>query len=342
MDVGLFFPFRNPPRWRLPFPAFYAEQLRQIEQAEDLGYDHVWLTEHHFSEDGYSPALFPLAAAIAVRTSTIRIGTFLVLLPLHHPLEVAENAATVDVLSDGRFDLGVGLGYVPHEFAGYGISRRERAQRLEEGLAILRGAWTQDDFAYSGQHFQLSQVNLSPRPVQQPHPPIWVGGLRRRATERAARLGCHFLGLSDAAGQQTYDAALVASGRDPSDYQSAQLRWVYVAPDADRAWEDTAEHLHYMLHLYGQWLAEAMDFDGGKYSGVPPLPSASQLRHADQALIGAPIIGTPDDVAAELERHRRAIRTTHLVLGMHLPGLDPAKAKASMELFAKEVLPILH
>jgi alkanesulfonate monooxygenase SsuD/methylene tetrahydromethanopterin reductase-like flavin-dependent oxidoreductase (luciferase family) len=115
---------------------------------------------------------------------------------------------------------------------------------------------------------------------------------------------------------------------------------VYVAPDRDRAWEDAAEHLHYMLGLYGQWLAAAMDFEGGKYSGA--LPPASQLRHADQALIGAPIIGSPDEVVAELERQRQTIRTTNLVLGMHLPGLDPAKTKASMELFAKEVLPTLH
>lgn len=341
MDVGLLFPFRNPPRWRVPFAEFHAEQLRQVALAEDLGYDHIWLTEHHFSEDGYSPSLFPLAAAIAVRTSTVRIGTFLLLLPLHHPLEVAENAATVDILSGGRFDLGVGLGYVPSEFAGYGIPRKERVSRLEEGIEIIRGAWTQDDFAHSGRHFELSQITLSPRPVQQPHPPIWLGGISPRATRRAARLGCHYLGVSDVPAQEAYDGALTAAGESPADYQSAQLRWMYVAPDRDQAWADAAEHLHYMLSLYGQWFAAAMDFEGGTFSGAP-LPPASQLRHADSALVGAPIIGTPDDVAAEIERHRKSIRTTHLVLGTHLPGLDPAKSQASMELFAREVLPGLR
>lgn len=341
MDVGMFFSFRNPRRWHVPFPDLYAEQLRQVELAEDLGYDHIWLTEHHFAEDGYSPALFPLAAAIAARTSRIRIGTYLLLLPLHHPLEVAENAATVDVLSGGRFDLGVGLGYVPREFAGFGISRSERAARMEDGIAIIRGAWTQDDFAYSGRHFQLSQINLTPRPVQAPHPPIWIGALGPKGLERAARLGCHYLGIGEAGAQEGYDAALVANGRAPAEHHAAHLRWTYVAPTRDQAWEDAQEHLHYMLSVYAQWLGEAMDFDGGLYAGQG-LPSVSELRHADTGLIGAPMIGTPDDIAAEIERMGKSIRTTHLVCGMHLPGLAPAKAQASMELFAREVLPALH
>ena len=122
-DVGLLFPFRNPPRWRVPFPRFHAEQLHQVELAEELGYDTVWLTEHHFAEDGYSPSLVPLAGAIAARTERVHIGTFLLLLPLHHPMAVGEAVATLDVLSNGRFDLGVGQGYVPRKFAGFGVSR---------------------------------------------------------------------------------------------------------------------------------------------------------------------------------------------------------------------------
>jgi alkanesulfonate monooxygenase SsuD/methylene tetrahydromethanopterin reductase-like flavin-dependent oxidoreductase (luciferase family) len=131
LNIGLLLPFRNPPRWRRPFPEFYAEQFAQAQYAEQLGYDEIWLTEHHFAEDGYSPAILPIASAIAALTKRIRVGTFLVLLPLHNAVRVAEGAAAIDVISNGRFDLGVGQGYSPGEFAGYGINRKARAGRLE-------------------------------------------------------------------------------------------------------------------------------------------------------------------------------------------------------------------
>jgi alkanesulfonate monooxygenase SsuD/methylene tetrahydromethanopterin reductase-like flavin-dependent oxidoreductase (luciferase family) len=108
LNVGLLFPFRNPPAWRKPFADFYADQIAQTRLAEDLGYDEIWLTEHHFAEDGYSPAILPIASAIAAVTRRIRIGTYLVLLPLHNAVRVAEDAATIDIISNGRFDLGVG------------------------------------------------------------------------------------------------------------------------------------------------------------------------------------------------------------------------------------------
>ena len=164
MDFGLLFPFRNPPRWGKPFPQFYAEQLRQVRLAEELGYDTIWLTEHHFAEDGYSPSLLPIAGAIAGMTSRVRIGTFLLLLPLHNAVRVSEDAATVDVIANGRFDLGLGQGYAPAEFEGYGIPRNERASRLEEGIEVIKGMWTQDPFSYAGKHYHLKNIRLVPKP----------------------------------------------------------------------------------------------------------------------------------------------------------------------------------
>src|ERR1041385_9110651 len=142
MDIGLLFPVRNPPQWRKPFPQFYAEQLRQTQIAESLGYRTVWLTEHHFAEDGYSPSLLPIAGAIAGMTSRVRIGTFLLLLPLHNAVRVGEDAATVDVIANGRFDLGIGKGYARHEVLSYGIPRKERPSRFEAGIDVIRGTWT--------------------------------------------------------------------------------------------------------------------------------------------------------------------------------------------------------
>jgi alkanesulfonate monooxygenase SsuD/methylene tetrahydromethanopterin reductase-like flavin-dependent oxidoreductase (luciferase family) len=340
MDFGLLFPFRNPPQWRQPFAAFYAEQLRQAQLAEQLGYDTLWLTEHHFAEDGYSPSLLPIAGALAGMTSRARIGTFLLLLPLHNAVRVGEDAATVDVLCNGRFDLGLGQGYAPGEFEGYGIPRNERVSRLEEGIEVIKGMWTQDPFSHEGKHYHLKNIRLMPKPVQSPHPPLWIGARGPKGVERAARLGCHFLGVSDKKTQDIYDSALRRYGRDPKDYYAAQLRWTHVAPTHDQAWDNVQEHLHYMLSWYGRWIVEAKDFRGDEQFGQ--LPPASELRKTDQQLIGAPLIGTTEEVSRELQQFVKNIRTTHLVLGMHLPGLDPDKSRRSMELFAKEVMPRLR
>ncbi|MGR9092869.1 MAG: LLM class flavin-dependent oxidoreductase, partial [Gammaproteobacteria bacterium] len=118
VKFGLWYSLRNPAAWHRPDAEIYAETLEQIAWAETIGYDDVWLTEHHFCEDGHAPSILALAAAIAVRTQTIRIGTSVLLLPLHDAVRVAEDGATVDILSNGRFELGVGIGYRPQEFAG--------------------------------------------------------------------------------------------------------------------------------------------------------------------------------------------------------------------------------
>ena len=150
MNFGLLMPFQNPPRWARPFPELYREQIDQIVRAEELGYDTVWLTEHHFDQDGWSPSLLPLAAGIATRTRRIRIGTFILVLPFQHALRVAEDAATVDILSDGRFDLGVGKGYRVNEFTSFGLPREQRNAMLEEGLEVVRQAWTEECFSFAG------------------------------------------------------------------------------------------------------------------------------------------------------------------------------------------------
>ncbi len=138
LRFGVLWPFRNPEWARVPWEELYRTHLDLIVDSERLGFDNAWLTEHHFVDDGYSPSLLPIAAAVAARTTRIRIGTFLLLLPLHNPVRVAEDTATVDLISGGRFDLGVGLGYRLAEFDDQGIPVAERAGRMQEGLTIVR------------------------------------------------------------------------------------------------------------------------------------------------------------------------------------------------------------
>ncbi len=335
MRIGLVFDFRNPPAWRKPDVGFYRTQIDAVVEVEQLGYDQCWLTEHHFVDDGYNPSLLPTAAAIAARTSTIRIGTFILLLPFHDPVRVAEDVACIDILSNGRFDLGVGQGYRAGEFEALRIPRKERAPRMAEGVELIRRLWTEEDVTFDGRFNGVTGMTLYPRPVQTPHPPIWLGCRTEKAIRRAARMGFHLMATLGPDPAPAYRAALAEAGRDPAAYNVAQVRAVYVAPTADEAWADAAPHLHYQMVRYAEWLGEANDAPGDQ--ALWRFGSADELRHS--AVAKALMIGTPDEVARKLERFRDSYDCTDLAIGMHLPGLDPVKANRSAALFAREVMP---
>ena len=341
MKFGLLMPFWNPARWERPFPTLYQELLDQIVRIEELGYDNIWLTEHHFDDDGWSPALLPLAAGIATRTTRIRIGTFILVLPFQHALRVAEDAITVDILSNGRFDLGVGKGYRNKEFDAFGFPREQRDARLEEDLEVIRGLWTNDAFSFDGNYYHLKEARLTPRPVQQPHPPIWIGARGKKAVERAARMGFHLMGTGEVAQQRAYDAELQRCGRNPKDFSLAQLRWVYVAESRDKAWDEVGAHMHYLFASAFPLLKQAGDLRADR--AMSQVPSIEELRNIDPTIPGgAPIVGTPDDCIQAIQRYQDETRVTHLAMGMHLPGLALEKVTRCLELFATEVMPHFH
>lgn len=331
LNVGVMFSFRNPARWPRPFTDVYRDELQLAGACEDLGYDTVWLTEHHFTPDGYSPSVLTLAAAVAARTSRIRIGFNLLLLPLHNAVRLAEDIAALDILSGGRIDVGVGQGYAPHEFAGFGIPLHERLGRFREGLDVLEGLWTNDTFSYDGTHYRITDAHLSPRPVQQPMPPLWIGATSKPGIRRAGRRGAHLLGVT-ARAQAIYDAALTEAGHDLETAQTVQLHWMHTAATDDHAWTEAAAHHHHLLTVYTGWLRDA-----GTEVAVP---AETDLRHARPVLFD-PAFGSPATVTTKLQRALDQARTTHLALGT-LPGMDPSLTRASLERFAHEVRPHLH
>src|SRR4029077_9572289 len=164
MRFGFMEDFRNPLPWRRPFPELYRAILEQICRAEEIGYDDIWLTEHHFTADGYTPSLLATAAAIATRTHRIRIGTFVLLLPFQHPVRVAEDATCVDIWSNGRFDLGVGQGYSYKEFSALCMKREERSARFAEGVELLKRLWTEERVTFDGKFTKVKELTLAPRP----------------------------------------------------------------------------------------------------------------------------------------------------------------------------------
>lgn len=174
-------------------PELYAALLRHVGLAEERGVDLVWVSERPFGAEAAIPAALPLCAAVAAATTALRIGAGPLTLPVHHPVRVAEDAASLDGLSGGRLELALGLGSSGEAFQGFGIPTRGRGGRLEEGVALLRAAWTGQPVHFSGVHHTVSDVTVSPQPVQAGGPPLWIGAGASSAVRRAARLGTGLL-----------------------------------------------------------------------------------------------------------------------------------------------------
>jgi probable F420-dependent oxidoreductase len=172
----------------------YHEFIKYVVAAEELGFSSVFLVEHHFTGFGQVSASLNLLSYLAARTEKIRLGTAVVVLPWHNPALVAEQAATLDLLSNGRLDFGVGKGYRPYEFSGFCVPQDEATARFDEAIAVIRKAWTtKGRFSYDGKWWHYDNIVVEPAPIQQPHPPLWLGAGSAESIRRAAREGYNLL-----------------------------------------------------------------------------------------------------------------------------------------------------
>ena len=329
VKFGYMLDFRNPPELSTIGDAeFYAAMMSQVDYADQNGLDSVWLTEHHFTDDGYLAAVTPALAAIAARTRRVTIGTYVLLVPFYHPLRLAEDSALIDVISNGRLRLGLGLAYRDEEFNGFQISRKERLGRTLETIEILKRAWTGERFSFAGKYFKFDDVRILPKPISLPHPELLWGGMAPEAIRRGAKLGLSFacnLGKREVA---MYRDALVANGRNPDDFNVVSNRIVYISDSAEQAWKDIEPAAMYQARLYAKWLSAVG-------TAAPNPPDAAILRRNS-------VIGTPAEVAEHLAEAIESTPMTELCVAMQLPGLEPRKAMRSLERFATEVLPKLR
>lgn len=329
MEVGVFFAFRNPPPLQRQPGRLYADILEQIRLVDEAGFDGVWLGEHHFTDDGFLASPLTVAAAAAAVTNRVQIGTYVLLLPQHHPLRLAEAATAVDLVSDGRLILGLGLGYRPSELTAVGLDSGQRGDLMDEALEVLVGCFTQERYSFDGRYFDLDQVTMTPRPLQQPMPRIILGGQGRRMLHRSARFGCAGLALApDAALQQRHAEILREHGRDPATQRYYGMALGFVAGSERRAWELAERPATWEWEHYNQWFVGA---------GLPP-----QFPHGVRQDF---VIGTPAQWIAAVERQLTepaAVRCDHLVVQLTMSGMAHRDVMASIELFATEVLPALH
>ena len=345
MDFGIALTFSNPG-FKKSATEIAKSHIDLAVLGEQLGYQHVWVAQHHGCEM-YFPAPFVALAAIAARTSRIRLGTYIVIMPIQHPVDVVEQAAELDVISGGRLDLGLGLGNFVLDFAAYGISRSERASRMEESLAIIKGLWTQENFSFTGKHYTIPPFTLVPKPVQS-RPPLWVAATTEKAFDRAARYECHLAGGSDF-GLDYYVGRLRAYGHDPQKFHKSVLQQAHIAETREEAWKEAAESVVTWVNYYKKQMELSGDLKfmynlpGGPF-GVDPIPDPSDIENVKKlTFFGTPfLVGDPDDAIAWVEKIQRQ-GFNHAVLGFgDIAAASPDFAKLaekSARLFATHVLP---
>lgn len=231
---NLNYDLRNPDEATISNETLYDGYFDQMVWAESLGYDGVWLAESHFSGYGEIPSVLPALAAVAARTSRITIGTGLLVMPLHHPIRLAEDAAFLSILSKGRFILGVGAGSHEQDFAAFGHQLKQRPSLMDEAVEILRRSWAGEPFSFSGKRWSFPEIQVKPLPTNR-NIPIYIGAFSKPAIERAARIGDGYL-CGFEAGLPVYLDALSALGKDPAQAKVVKNQWSVIAEDPEREW----------------------------------------------------------------------------------------------------------
>jgi alkanesulfonate monooxygenase SsuD/methylene tetrahydromethanopterin reductase-like flavin-dependent oxidoreductase (luciferase family) len=330
---GVGYDFRNPASSPLTVPEVYARSLEQIREVDDLGFDSVWLSEHHFVDDGYLPSLLPMCGAIAAVTRRVMIGQDVLLVPFQHPVRLAEDLCVLDNLSGGRIMLGAGMGYVPGEFAAMGVNRSHRVSIMDESLEIVTRAWREECFSYHGKRFTLDDVRVRPRPVQADGLPLWVASMSEGGARRAARFGAHLLPQGDhAAVLDPWRQAVRDAGRDPDAHRVAIVRPFRVtdAPQPDVPPAPTFGGEGYTARMYREWFAQVDDRMTRQLA-----EGARTGRTIPQSLFA----GDAAQCIAEIERFTGRFGITDIILWGSHAGDDPADHTPNLRRFAREVIP---
>ena len=327
---------------------YYKEALAQVLHAEQLGFDSVWITEHHFSRHGIVSATLSLLAYLAGVTKTIRLGTGVTVLPFHNPIELAEQAATVDLLSDGRLDFGVGRGFQWGEFHKLNIPMEESSRRFEETMDVLTKAWTSNKpFDHNGEFWQFNDMTVHPRPVQLPHPPIFVAASSETSVNRVARNDWNLLigqgePFDQVANQiRFYKGALAEAGHDYNRGRVVVARPMYTALNVSQSRNDTEAPF--------MWFKQT-----GQDVGAPPDNEVELLPEEYQAYRSrfakditfdynamyenVALFGTPDDITAKIKDLEKS-GVDKLIFFINFGGIEHKKVLDSLDLFAKEVMP---
>ncbi|GIX46390.1 MAG: luciferase [Candidatus Tectimicrobiota bacterium] len=338
MQFGIFLLMQSPAA--RPAAEVYARGTEMAQAAEELGFHHVWLAEHHFSTYGYLSRPLLYAMHLAHQTHRLRIGTAVIVLPLHHPLIVAEEIATVDLLSGGRLDVGLGRGYQRYEFERLGQDLGQSRERWEEAVDILLLALRGEPFTYEGKYFQIPETSVFPQPLQRPHPPIWVTAQSPESVEATVKRGFHL--LSGGFGvplarlrqfRQLFDT-LLATYRPAQPPTVGTQRPVYVADSAAEA-RAVAEQARWNMRVT---LSLRHNYERVERGRAIPVPFRGEPS-TEELLEHYLVVGTPDTCIRQLRRLQEAMGMDHFSCSFWFGDLSQQQVLRSMRRFAQEVMP---
>jgi len=338
VEFGTFLLLQSPSAE--PTDVAYRRGVEITQAAEELGFRNMWLAEHHFSTYGYISRPVMFALHLADRTKRIRVGTAVIVLPLHHPLIVAEEIATADILSGGRLDVGLGRGYQHYEFERLGLDLSESRTRWEEAVDVILLALRGETFTYDGKHFKIPETTVFPQPVQRPHPPIWVTAQSPESIETTVRRGFHL--LSGGFGvpierlrefRRVFDAQ-IAQYPPKQPIRVGTQRPVYVTHDAAEA-RAAAEQARWNMRVT---LSLRNNYGRVEAGRAMPVPFPDEPS-TDDLLEKFAVIGTPDTCIRQLRRLQEAMHIDHFNCSFSFGDLGQAEVLRSMRLFSEEVMP---
>ncbi|WP_340268593.1 LLM class flavin-dependent oxidoreductase [Sphingobium mellinum] len=320
VTFGYHYDFRNPQQWYKPWEHVYEETIDVAVWSEQAGFEFAWVPEHHMFSDGYMPSPLVALAAIAARTKTIKIGSWVALAPLYHPTRFASDCAVLDIIAKGRLELGLGIGYLPQEYAAMGVDFTRRGRLFDEWLEVVTRLWAGETLDYAGRHYQLDGVRMMP-PAPRGRIPLYIGGFAPKAIERALTYGDGYVGTPD--GADIYVEQLRATGKDVS---QGKVRigdlFAVVARDPEKAMEELAPYYYHVLQVYAELGGEGME--------------AMSLEEFKKS--GKMQVMTPEGAIAKYKAMQQRMPLEHVSMIMP-PGISAEQFIPYAQLFADEVLP---
>jgi probable F420-dependent oxidoreductase len=333
MKFGIYSSIASPPRGE-HLDRCIDEVIAEAQRAEESGFEACFFGEHHQDKDGFLPSPLIVATAVAAQTRRLHVGTSVILLPLHHPVRLAEDVITLDLVSKGRVILGVGIGYQAADFQAFAVPMEHRVALFEEGVEIIRKCWSGEPFSFHGAHYTLENVHIHPRPFQTPAPPLWIGASVPAAARRAGRLGDAFVATPSTDLESTmrlvgaYRQAALEAGRQP---QVILMRDAWVAQTrAEAAAVYGPEVMTAYQYYWQNRLAE--------FRSIGPEVEFTLENLAPNRLI----LGDPETCVREFHRWHEATGADYFLLRLrhaHSGGPAHEKIMQTLKLFGERVLP---
>ncbi|RLA45866.1 MAG: hypothetical protein DRR06_06310 [Gammaproteobacteria bacterium] len=350
MKLGMLHLFENPVDYTEQ--EVVTNQMELMVEAERLGYDSVWAAEHHFSEYGYCASPQVSLAAVAARTSTIRLGTGVVILPFHHPVRLAEDFAFLDLMSNGRIDFGVGRGYQPIEYKGFGLDQSQSREMFNESMEVIHRCWTEERFSHQGKYYQFDDICVRPKPLQRPHPPVYMACLSPTTFETAGRLGYDVLmstvfGLTAEGAQQgiaDYRRGRAEAGLDPQGGKISCLVMVYPGKTREEARNTFGPRVNWYYKTIAKYVALPKgqdDIEG--YEGYGAARDLAASVEFDNLVNGPSVIcGEPEHCIEKLTNQAQEFGFNELLCWTRIGGLENSKVLSAMELLGTDIIPAVR